>query len=116
MGRRTATELGKLTEGWRGDARWYILSEPISYTSRDAYGDEVPHTTNYVIVSALATSEGGQTYIFPANDNGEELDMKELPGSYVGGLDHRRALWNAGFILVGGKEPFKRKNENRQIR
>ena len=41
-----------------------------------------------------------ETYIFPADINGEITDFGELPGSYRGGLDHTVALKRAGYEVV----------------
>lgn len=40
---------------------------------------------------------GPETYIFPANEDSIVVHWGELEGSFKGGLDHERALRNAGF-------------------
>lgn len=53
--------------------------------------------TSYVVTSAAVVPWGGpETYIFPANEEGEILGWSELPGSYRGGLDHEEAIKNVG--------------------
>lgn len=99
---KTATFIRKI-EGWTGDVRLYRLSEPVEY-SDDLKGKTIK-TTNYVIVSATTgppdmPSSGPETYIFPADENGETLDMGALSGSFRGGLDHWKALKNAGYLVV----------------
>ena len=71
-------------EGFTGHAALYELDEEIDY------GDG---KTKHVVVSATVAMFGGpETYIFPANEDGEIVDYGELPGSYKGGLDHETAL------------------------
>ena len=71
--------------GWRGDASLYKLDPPM--------GDH-----EYVIVSAVnAYGTEPETYIFPADEEGEATSMVELSGSYKGGLSHKQALENAGY-------------------
>ncbi len=86
-----AVEIKRL-EGLRGDARLFRLSEPISY------GDGNRGSTNYVIVSAsVVPFSGPETYIFPANEEGEVISWGEMDGSYRGGLSHKEAIRNAGW-------------------
>ena len=87
--------------GWRGDARLYKLSEPTEYNK--PWDDDAPpaKTTDYIIVSAAHTVDHGpETYIFPALEDGDVLDWGELDGSFRGGLDHKKALKAAGYILT----------------
>jgi hypothetical protein len=85
-------------DGWRGDARLYKLLEPIEYDKPYGENDPPAKKTSYVIVSAVVVMfSGSETYIFPADENGESLDMGELGGSYRGGLSHKLALSNAGY-------------------
>lgn len=84
-------KLVKKVEDWRGDARLYKLSRPVKY------GYPVKRQTSYVVVSAVTTYSDPETYIFPSNKKGEVLDGTELPGSFRGGLDHRKALQGAGY-------------------
>lgn len=94
MSKRTAT---KIKEGldWQGDATLYQLSAPITY--------EGDRQTDFVWVSAVcAIFSGPETFIFPADDNGEVLGWAELEGSFRGGLDHERALRGAGYSLEVG--------------
>lgn len=88
---KTAT-LVKEIEGWSGDARLYELSEPIGA------GDG--ESTRYVIVSAIVMPlTGPETYIFPADKDGEVKHFTELGGSYRGGVSHETALKDAGFSI-----------------
>lgn len=83
-------KLIKKLNGWLGDARLYKLSEHI---------EENDIKTKYVIVSATHACSGPETYIFPADLEGEILDWGELSGSFRGGLDHESALEGAGFTI-----------------
>lgn len=90
---KTATFLRKLDD-FRGDARLYILSEPMTHN----YDDE---KSSYVIVSAAdAPFSGPETYIFLANEDGEVINWGELDGSFRGGLNHEKALTGAGYELI----------------
>ena len=81
-------------KGWRGDARLYELSEPVEY-------GEGNKKTKFVVVSAAYVMfSGSETYIFPADKNGNVMDWGELEGSFRGGLDHVVALENAGFTVI----------------
>ena len=92
----TAKELKKL-EGFTGDARLFQVSPPVSY-DYDYDTEQNQKSTEYVVVSAAdVVFSGPETYIFPANEQGEVVDWSELEGSYRGGLDHRQALENAGY-------------------
>lgn len=77
------------------DQKLYFLSVPVSYGSPSAL-----RTTNYVVVSAVNHKYAHETYIFPADENGNILSFVELPGSYMGGTQHDKALRRAGFEVV----------------
>jgi hypothetical protein len=56
----------------------------------------------FIITSAVINPySGAETYIFPANSQGEMLGWLELKGSYRGGLSHSAALIRAGYIPEG---------------
>lgn len=65
----------------------YALSEPVE-------------CTRWVVVST-ATDIGGEeeTYIFPANREGEVTSWSELPGSTRGTSSHTEVLRAGGFEL-----------------
>jgi hypothetical protein len=88
-------------QDWQGTAKLYELSEPVQY-GYDYETKQPKGSTSFVAVSAACVwFEGGrpETYIFPSDENGKVLDWGELPGSYKGGLDHEKALDNAGFSI-----------------
>ena len=91
-------------ETFRGQAALYKLSEAIPYGDEGLSGKQP--TTDHVIVSAVTVPNmggyldldgGAETYIFPADKNGEIEDWGELDGSFRGGLDHEKALTGAGW-------------------
>ena len=85
---KTATLVKKLSGTWAGEARLYQLSEPLE-------------TYEFVIVSATVVIYcGPETYIFGADPDGNIADWGELCGSFQGGLDHERALRNAGYEVA----------------
>jgi hypothetical protein len=93
---KVATEIRKL-EGFQGDARLFKLSEPVTY-DYDYETKQDRKSTNYVVVSAVnAMFSGPETYIFPADEQGEIVNWSEMDGSYKGELDHARALRDAGY-------------------
>jgi len=96
----TATFVKKLGDEWNGDARLYRLSEPIEYGYRWDDDDPPLPTTEYVIVSATITYSGPETYIFPANEEGNIVAWGEMDGSFRGSLDHDAAIANAGWKLA----------------
>ena len=55
----------------------------------------------FVVVSSVhAMFTGPETYIFPADKNGKVTNWGELPGSYRGGLNHIKALEDAGYTAL----------------
>lgn len=55
----------------------------------------------FVIVSAAEVPyTGPETYIFPASEDGQITDWRELDGSFRGGLDHAEALAGAGYQIA----------------
>jgi hypothetical protein len=77
----------KKLDGFRGDARLYSLSKPLS---------GFPHVVVSAVGSAFDTGMS-ETYIFGASSEGEVLEWGELPGSARGEFDHHAALNRAGY-------------------
>ena len=46
----------------------------------------------FIVVSAVCSTFAHETYIFPADQDGNVTDWLELPGSLRGAMDHDRAL------------------------
>lgn len=80
----------------RGDHRHYRLFPPMT----DWEGGEL----DYVIVSATIVYRP-ETFVFAADALGEITSFSELPGSFVGALDHEEALRGAGYEVVVGVNP-----------
>jgi|TARA_E500000331_G_scaffold348370_1_gene389881 hypothetical protein len=80
----------------KGRACLYRLSEPLA-------GYE------YVVVSAAKDARNdygqvvGETFIFGSDESGRVKSFLELPGSYRGGLDHQKALNDAGYDINFGE-------------
>ena len=93
--KKIATKIKRL-EDFTGEAWLYRLSPPIIVKAD--YDGGFNGEVEYIVVSAtVALYSGAETYIFPANDKGEVVDWGELDGSYRGGLDHIKALREAGY-------------------
>lgn len=89
---KTATFIRPLSKPWCGDARLFQLSEPVPF--------ERGHTA-LVVVSAVHTAgDLPRTEIFAADEQGKALSWAEMPGSFVGGLDHAEALAGLGFQIA----------------
>lgn len=96
---KTATFLRSLSD-WRGDARLYKLSVPMKY---EEIGDDEEHECAHVIVSAVnppIPSAPPETFIFPADESGKQINFLEMHGSFRGGMDHVLALANAGYYVL----------------
>lgn len=84
----TATPSGRFS----GDARLYRLSAPVSHEEG---------VTEYVIVSAADVMfSGPETYIFPADADGNVISWLGMPGSFRGAADHEEALRRAGWAVA----------------
>lgn len=84
-------------EGYPGKAKLYKVDPPMKYD--EPWDDDGPPAkeTNFVVVSAASKLVTPETYIFPADENGEIEDWGEMDGSFKGAFDHERALRNAGY-------------------
>ena len=86
--------------GFRGTVHLYELSDPVAFDYPYSNRIFCIHT-NYVVVSeANIPYSGPETYIFPADKDGEVLSWTELKGSFRGELNHERALQNAGYEVI----------------
>jgi hypothetical protein len=75
-----------------GEAQLWKVSEPVEY-------DDGKRTEFIAVSAARVPYSGPETYIFPADEEGNVLDWGELDGSYRGGLDHREAIRGAGYTI-----------------
>ena len=92
---RTTRDDGEIVQ------KLYELDPPLEEFS---FLSEERESHQYVIVSAANHGEGilrvHETYIFPADKDGEITDWGELPGSIKGTTDHEEALQEAGYEVV----------------
>ena len=66
---------------FKGDMRLYEVEPPMKYDHW--HGDsETTERCSKVVVSAVHTWSGPETYIFAADDEGNVLDWSELHGSF----------------------------------
>ena len=85
--------------GFRGEAHLFSVEPPMEYIPEY---NEPPKLTEYVIVSGVnAFGSGPETFIFPADKDGNILSWGELDGSFQGDIDIVRALSNAGYTVKG---------------
>lgn len=102
MTNKDAIFVCQLTLDAEQDKRLYVLSEHIRY---DDWQVDGPRYTNHVAVSAVNNDWCGiETYIFPADEEGEILSYSELDGSFKGDMDHAKALSGLGFKIVQGAQ------------
>jgi hypothetical protein len=76
----------------KGRACLYKLSVPLvgyEYVVVSAAKDHRDHYDNMI----------GETFIFGSDESGKIKSFLELPGSYKGGLDHQKALNDAGYDI-----------------
>jgi hypothetical protein len=87
-----------VTKHFLGTAILYEFEPPIEY---DGSWDDKPILlpAKYVVVSAVCTYSGPETFIFPSDENGKVLSWTELEGSIVGELNIEKALSNAGYEI-----------------
>ena len=102
----TAAFLRQL-DTFNGNARLYELSSEIGYDI-DWETEEPAAHTRFVAVSAVNVPFSGiETYIFPADADGNVLNWLELDGSQKGTLSHAIAIRDAGWILQGDPDDTK---------
>lgn len=86
-------------DGFTGEAKLFRLDPPFQSKGWD---DEQIGPHEYVVVSAtVAMFSGPETYMFPADEEGNVTDWAELPGSFKGGMSRKVALQNAGYTVEG---------------
>ena len=93
------------SNGFRSQASLYKLSEPVEYGIKWNDDDPPLQTTQYVIISSVVTlqfhGDGPETYIFPADKNGNIIDWCEMDGSLKGTMSHDDAIEAAGWANGG---------------
>lgn len=85
--------------GYQGFASLYRLDTPIAQTRYTDVGEE-EITHEYVVVSsANVPFSGPETYIFPADKDGNVVNWSELSGSVRGDFSHEETLARAGYTV-----------------
>jgi hypothetical protein len=94
------TTATKIRDGLlRGDAVLWQLSKPVNYGY--SWDDEEDRgATEYGITSRVANGWAVETYIFPANAEGEVIDWSEMDGSVRGPASHETVIANAGWTVA----------------
>lgn len=92
-----AEHISDLTN-FRGDARLFRLASPYKWRA------DKPHTFYVVVSKADVPYSGWETYIFPADVEGNVLDWGELPGSARGNVSHLEAITDLETYLQEQKE------------
>lgn len=93
MNQRKTARFVRRLEYWSGDARLFEVHPPVEtrYHAR----------TSFVAVQAHCPCPGvEETHILPTDPGGKVIDWNDLPGSYTGSCDHKRALWLAGYEVA----------------
>jgi len=81
-----------VSENFTGIAKLYSVNPPV----KDYEGNEY----NYVVSSGTNVMfSGPETYVFPADENGNVLDWGELDGSFKGSIDCEQAIINMGYEI-----------------
>jgi hypothetical protein len=95
----TAKLIKDVSQKFKGNVKLYEVYPPMEYK----YWQDSERTTkkcSTVVVSAVHTRSGSETYIFPSDKEGNVIDWGELDGSFQGDTDHTKALKNAGYEIV----------------
>jgi hypothetical protein len=96
---KTAKLITDLTNKFNGEAQLYRVDPPMVTVEYGPDGEtELKH--EYVIVSAVVAFGKPETYIFPADEDGEIVSWSEMEGSFRGELDIPKALALAGYSIV----------------
>lgn len=104
--RKIATKIRRLSG--IGEKWLYRLTPP--HIEEGLRSEDALDQVDYVMSSAIdALLSGPETYLFPADSDGNVLDWRELPGSFKGGLDCDAAVRDLGYevvVALPGSEPL----------
>lgn len=103
MGEIKATFVKDMSNKFSGTAMLWELSEPIGYRHNWDDGEPTEFTDHVVTSAAITSLAGPETYVFPADQDGNILDWGEIAGSFRGGLDHHEAIRRSGWSI--GEDP-----------
>lgn len=90
-GELTATVVNENQPGFRGHVWLVELSHPVAAESMWGAGYDIKDIT-HLAVSAVDTGFITETYIFPADEDGDIRSWGELPGSMSGSVSHEESL------------------------
>ena len=89
----TAQLLKDNLPGYNGHAALYRVNPPLKgWDGDDSY--------SLVVLSTAEGLDGHETYIFPADENGQVTDWLELQGSQRDVTSHQQVLEDAGYVVV----------------
>lgn len=77
----------------------YRVDPPMEWTSCEAGADDTCVKETSYVVSSYGIYEV-ETYLFPADADGNIINWIELPGSFRGDYNHVEALENAGYAAT----------------
>ena len=78
---------------YRGNVKFYVLSESVKRVDPTREVRNV-FEFDYVVVSKVCVSNNWETFIFPADEDGNVIEWIELPGSSGGSISHEEVLNN----------------------
>lgn len=85
--------------GFNGHAALYKVTPPIRDEGYDE--DDATFLIHYVIASSISGGIfGAETYLFPANEDGEITSWVELEGSQKGVTFHETVLNDIGYTVL----------------
>lgn len=93
---KTATYVRHLSD-FNGEAVLYRVSPPLAYDWEER-GRDFEFVVSSAIFAAFDTGRP-ETFLFPADENGEILDWMELPGSTGGVADPTVPLTRLGYTI-----------------
>ena len=78
----------------------YLLDPPLPYTDWGADGTVELQAERVVVSAVVAMFSGPETYIFPADEDGEVASWGEIGASQRGTLSHEVVLEESGYMIV----------------
>ena len=96
-----AKDLGRVNEqSAKGVQKLYEMDPPLKDFVYDWSEEDDVSSYQHVVVSAVTVYGEPETYIFPANSEGEITGWGELPGSKKGTLSHEKVIMDLGYEIV----------------
>lgn len=94
---KTATLIKDDLPNFNGHAALYRFDPPLQDTDWEGKPDGDPH--EFVVVSAVC-GWAHETYLFPADADGNITNWGELDGSTKNTTSHAEAIQNAGYAIA----------------